>query len=51
MLENDMVAESDDPVAKSEPGRDVLKEIREHFGAAAAAAPAVAVQCPTAAAR
>src|SRR5262249_59866453 len=33
MLENDMVAEADDPVAKTEPRRDVLKEIREHFGA------------------
>jgi len=49
MLENDMIAESDDPVAKSEPGRDVVKEIREHFGAPTA--PAVAVQCPAAIAR
>jgi chromosome segregation ATPase len=51
MLENDMVAEPEDAVAKAEPPRDVLKEIREHFGAPAAAAHAVAVECPAAVTR
>ena len=49
MLENDMVAEPEDAVAKGEPTRDVLKEIREHFGAPTA--PAVAADCPAVVAR
>ncbi len=32
MLENDMAFSGDDVVAAVEPSRDVLKEIREHFG-------------------
>ncbi len=41
MLENDMVlAQPVDPLAQQEPGRDVLREIREHFAAGEAAAPA-----------
>jgi DNA repair exonuclease SbcCD ATPase subunit len=32
MLENDMVFQADDPVAVTEPGRNVLEEIRQHFG-------------------
>jgi hypothetical protein len=31
MLENDMAAQSDDPIAQSAPQRDVLLEIREQF--------------------
>jgi hypothetical protein len=38
MLENDMAFPGDEPVGIAEPGRDVLKEIREHFGSDALAA-------------
>ncbi|MEQ1631418.1 MAG: hypothetical protein ABL997_03530 [Planctomycetota bacterium] len=31
MLENDMVCHDEDPLASTEPGRDVLREIRDHF--------------------
>jgi chromosome segregation ATPase len=48
MLENDMVLQSDEPLSVAEPGRDVLKEIREHFGAETAT---IVVDGPTAIAR
>lgn len=43
MLENDMVFHIDEPVAEAQPPRDVLKEIRETFGAQGVA---VVVDCP-----
>jgi peptidoglycan hydrolase CwlO-like protein len=45
MLENDMAFPSDEVIGAAEPGRDVLKEIREHFsGAVATDAPGLAVR-------
>lgn len=37
MLENEMVYQGDDVLVVGEPGRDVLKEIHEHFGSTATA--------------
>jgi len=51
MLENDMAAVNDEPLSQMQPDRDVLREIREHFGSVATSAPAVAIDCPTAAVR
>jgi len=48
MLENDMVLQADEPLSAVEPGRDVLKEIREHFGTETAT---IIVDGPTAVAR
>jgi DNA repair exonuclease SbcCD ATPase subunit len=47
MLENDMVFQAEDPVAVTEPGRNVLEEIRQHFGGGQQT---IAVDAPTASA-